>query len=417
MKISWKLVTLLLMSMSLAACAGFSFSDSNENPAAIAFVSGSDFLRVTLTEREVERIGIQTAQVEDVPEGLLPYELFDYGNFSDPTNIKNEWFPLIPGNQWIHEGFTHEEEDGMIPHRIEFTVTDLVKTIDGIPAIVAWIVDISDGEIVEKEIAFFAEDDNHTIWLLGEHPEEFEDGEFQLAPTWIAGRQGAKAGIAMRANHQEGSPDYAQGWAPAVNWTDRARVSQMGQTATVAAGTFDELLIMEEFNLTEPDIITKSYAKGVGLVEVGWRGELLDGSESLELVELNQIATDTLAAIDEEALALDENAYSVSADAYSQTAPARLRRNATQDGAASQLGVAKAFPLTAIPEGAVIYGLHGETWLYERLEASSTYERRPITIEDIKDGLAILSEGPPVGAEIVTVGSMALHNQEIGGSR
>ncbi|MFQ6026672.1 MAG: hypothetical protein ACE5Q6_04060 [Dehalococcoidia bacterium] len=411
MKTPWQLFALLLIGLSLAACAEHRSEADTGIPAEITFVRGSDFPRVTLSKAASERRGIQTAPVEAVPEDLLPYEPFNYGNFTDPINFENDWLPLQPGRQWIHEGINLEDGE-RTPHRIEFTVTDLVKTIDGVPAIVAWIVDIADGQIVEKEIAFFAEDDDHTIWLLGEHPEEFEDGEFQAAPTWIAGTQSARAGIAMPANPQLGTPDYAQGWAPAVDWTDRAKLWKTGQTATVAAGTFTDVLIVDEFNRSEPDIKTKSYAKGIGLVEVGWRGVPFDSSEELELVELNQLDPDALTAIREEALSLDQHAYEVNRDTYGHTNPVQPLSLAGPDRTTDRPAINMITPYAALPESAVVYGLHGETWLYALVEDTPSYERQPITVEEISDGMAILSSGPPLGTQIVVAGSMTLYGME-----
>ncbi len=66
-----------------------------------------------------------------------------------------------------------------------------------------------------------------------------------------------------------------------------------------------------------------------------------------------------------------------------------------------------------VPYSTVIYGLHGETWLYTNLEPLA-YVRHPITIERIEGGLAFLSEGPALGAEVVTVGVAELYGEETG---
>lgn len=66
-----------------------------------------------------------------------------------------------------------------------------------------------------------------------------------------------------------------------------------------------------------------------------------------------------------------------------------------------------------VPYAAVIYGLHGETWVYTRPEPL-TYERQPITIDRIEGGLVILSAGPEPGTEVVTVGVIELYGEETG---
>ncbi len=79
------------------------------------------------------------------------FETFDPGQFSQPTQIDNEWFPLTPGAQLTFEGFTSSQGE-QLTHRVIFTVTDLVKEIAGIKNVVAWERDYSADELVEAEL-------------------------------------------------------------------------------------------------------------------------------------------------------------------------------------------------------------------------------------------------------------------------
>lgn len=248
------------------------------------------------------------------------YEDFDYDNFDNPTNIDNEWLPLKPGTQWVHDGSTIEDGE-KIHHRIEFTVTDLTKVIDSVRTVVVWILDYSEGEVVEKEIAFYAQANDGTVWYMGEHPEAYEDGKLVEAPSWIAGVQDAKAGIFMPAEPRLGTPSFSQGWAPAVDWTDRAQVYKMGQKTTVPAGSYEDVLIMDEFNREEPGFQLKYYERGVGPVRVGYRGEE-EQQETMELVKRVQLGPEAMAKIRAAALELDKNAYKISKDVFGTTPPA-----------------------------------------------------------------------------------------------
>lgn len=69
-----------------------------------------------------------------------------------------------------------------------------------------------------------------------------------------------------------------------------------------------------------------------------------------------------------------------------------------------------------IPYAAVIYGVQGETWVYT-LSEPLNYVRYPINIEYIEGGLAVLSEGPPPGTRVVTVGTAELLGAETGVSK
>lgn len=249
------------------------------------------------------------------------FEDFDASNFDDPTNIDNPWLPLKPGTQWVYEGFTIEDGE-QIPHRLEFTVTDLTKEIDGVQAVVAYILDYSDGQLVEKELAFYAQDNDGNVWYLGEHPEEYEDGEFVDAPTWIAGLEEAKAGIKMMAEPLVGGPSYFQGWGPAVEWTDYAQLDEMGQEFCVPIGCFQDVMVIAESSLEEEAIFQlKYYAFGVGNVRVGWRGAAAT-QEELEAVVFDQVSPAMLAEIRRQALELEQHAYEISPDVYGETPPA-----------------------------------------------------------------------------------------------
>ena len=264
----------------------------------------------------------QTPPAEPISVSSSPeFEAFDRNNFGDSANIDNEWLPLQPGMQWAFEGVSIEDGES-IPHRIEFTVTGLTKEIDGVRTVVAWVVDYSDGEVVEKELAFYAQDNDGNVWYLGEYPEEYEDGEFAAAPTWIAGVEGARAGIKMKAAPEVGMPPYFQGWGPAVGWTDYAQVDEMGPETCVAVDCYQEVLVIAESSLEEVGIFQlKYYARGVGEVRVGWRGEAAS-REELELAEFVQLSPEALAEIHAEALALEARAYEISRDVYAHTSPA-----------------------------------------------------------------------------------------------
>jgi hypothetical protein len=247
---------------------------------------------------------------------------FDADNFGHSTKIDNEWFPMQPGTYWAYEGSFVDEDGDRLERRLEFTVTDLTKEIAGVRTVVAWIVDYNDGEIVEKEIAFYAQDNDGNIWYFGEHPEEYEDGNFIDAPTWIAGQQDARPGVKMKAKPQLGTSSYFQGWGPAVEWSDYAQIDQMGQKTCVPVDCYEDVLIIAESSLGEKGAFQlKHYARGVGEVRVGWRGT--DTSqEDLQLVEHARLDADALAKIREEALALEKHAYEVSKDVYGPTSPA-----------------------------------------------------------------------------------------------
>lgn len=249
--------------------------------------------------------------------------------FSDSATVDNPWFPLKPGTQLVFVGATSEGKE-RIPHRVIFTVTDLVKVVDGKKATVIWDRDYADGELVEAEIAFFAQDDLGNVWRLGEYPEEYEEGKRVAAPAWIAGKAGAKAGIAMMASPRLGTPDYSQGFAPPpVSWTDRGIVYRVNQRTCVPADCFDNVLVTREFNPEEKGIFQlKFYARGIGNVRVGWQGAKDTNREVLTLWNIVKLGPAALKAARAEALKLEANAYKTKKQIYGQTDKATPRGKA-----------------------------------------------------------------------------------------
>jgi hypothetical protein len=263
------------------------------------------------------------AQKSQAPEVTL--EAFDHNSFDRSTNIDNKWLPLQPGTQWVYKGFRKGA-----PARVVQTVTDLTKVINGVRTVVVWDVDYKEGKLRESELIFFAQDKDGNVWLLGELVEAYDDAEFVGGSAWIAGLDGSRAGIMMKADPRPGTPSYSQGYAPPpVNWTDYARVDQVGQKTCVPAGCYKDVLLIVEGSKGEgPEAQQlKYYAPGVGYVRVGWKGKGETRRETLELTEIVKLTPDALAKARAQALDIEKRAY-----LYGRTPPAELMKNATDAG-------------------------------------------------------------------------------------
>ena len=123
-----------------------------------------------VTAAVVPMTGVAAA---DGPDDGLP--VFSEAHFSHPTTIDNPFLPLVPGRQLVFVG-TANRGQGQGTHRIVFTVTDMVKEVDGIETVVVWDRDFQDGALAEAELSLWAQDDAGNVWNLGEYPEEWEDG-------------------------------------------------------------------------------------------------------------------------------------------------------------------------------------------------------------------------------------------------
>ena len=257
----------------------------------------------------------------DGPDDGLP--VFSEAHFSHPTTIDNPFLPLVPGRQLVFVG-TANRGQGQGTHRIVFTVTDMVKEVDGIETVVVWDRDFQDGALAEAELSLWAQDDAGNVWNLGEYPEEWEDGGLAGAPsTWLTGRQQAVAGIHMLADPVPGGPAYVQGRAPRIDFFDKAKVVKQDQRTCGPTGCYKGVLITNEWApLDQPEDghQLKFSAPGVGIVRI----EPLGGveQETLVLTKYNTLTAAESAEARAKVVTLDTRAYNLARDIWQGTPPA-----------------------------------------------------------------------------------------------
>jgi hypothetical protein len=246
---------------------------------------------------------------------------FDPGAFHPGTTVDNPLFPLVPGTRKVWSGHALDEGNP-IRRRVVFMVTDLTKVIDGVPSVVVYELDYTNGELEESELAFFAQDDEGNVWQMGEYPEEYEEGELSKAPAWIAGLHGARPGVMMMAAPRTGTPSYAEGWGPEVGWNDRGKVDGTNEHTCVPMACYSDVAVVAEFNPNEPGAFQlKYYAPEVGGVRVGWRGPNEEEQEILVLTNHDVLDADGLVRLRRRVLAQDARGYDVNPDVYGQTPP------------------------------------------------------------------------------------------------
>jgi hypothetical protein len=229
------------------------------------------------------------------------------------ATVDSKWFPLRPGTEMVYDG-TVVDADGSHHHRIVFTVTDLVKRVDGQLTVVGWDRDIQDGELQEAELALFAQNAQGDVSTLAEYPEEYENGQFAGAPsTWVSGLAGARGGILVPGHPRVGTPPFVQGRAPRIDFYDVGQVIRRGVHVCVPVGCFDHVTVVEEWSPLAPEDgkQVKYYAPGVGLVKIGALSG--DSQETLTLTRVVRLGPDALEDAREQALRLDRHGHHVSA--------------------------------------------------------------------------------------------------------
>lgn len=78
-----------------------------------------------------------------------------------------------------------------------------------------------------------------------------------------------------------------------------------------------------------------------------------------------------------------------------------------------ELPLSAAAQRMVVPYSAVIYDLKGDTWVYTNPEPQ-TFIRHKVSVDYIEGDKAVLSEGPPEGTKVVTVGVAQLFGVEFG---
>ena len=247
-------------------------------------------------------------------DGLTNLLEVDAKNFSRRSIIiDNKYMPLKPGTQFVYEGWTIDDEDKKVPHKVIDVITDLVKDINGIETVILWERDIVNGRLEESELAFRAQDDKGNVWHFGEVKEVYdENGKLVGGKTWMQGRLGAKAGIIMPAKPAVGTPSLSQGFATGVyKWDDRGQVRKLGEKVKVPAGAYKDVVVIEEWSSGEKKkgaVQLKYYAPGVGYVKVGFEGDD-PVKETLELTKVSELTAKEMDEARAEALMVEERNY------------------------------------------------------------------------------------------------------------
>ncbi len=194
------------------------------------------------------------------------------------TTIDNPFLPFVPGTRMIYRstgGGEREREVVRVTHR--------TRVVDGVTTRVVRDKAYVEGELVEDTRDFYAQDRRGNVWYFGEFSQDYENGQVvNTHGSWLAGRDGARAGIVMKAHPKVGD-EYAQEVAPGVA-EDRARVLSRNARATTPYGSFRNLLKTRDWNPLEPGVAEhKKYLRGVGsILEKRVKG----GKERLVLVRL-----------------------------------------------------------------------------------------------------------------------------------
>jgi hypothetical protein len=195
--------------------------------------------------------------------------------------VDNPWFPLRPGAVFVYRGV----KDGK-PSRDVVRVTGSVRLIQSVRCTAVSDRLYVGGLLAERTTDWYAQDRAGTVWYFGEATEELDrSGRVKSREgSWLAGRDGARAGVFMPAHPKIGQifrQEYLKGHAE-----DHFAILSLRASVSTPAVTSKRALLTKEWTPIEPGVLDhKLYVRGVGLVDertvkggderntlVSWRG-------------------------------------------------------------------------------------------------------------------------------------------------
>jgi hypothetical protein len=189
---------------------------------------------------------------------------FDPANFSPGQPIDNQYWPLIPGTDFV---FTDTSDDGC---EVElFQVTNNVKSdfpppYDSIQATEildrSWLSPECDDHYALAETAhdWHAQDKDGNIWYFGEDTVAYDADDCpDSTGSWTSGVAGAEPGIIMLANPQPG--DFYRQEFDAGNAEDFGKVLRLNATVDIGFGAFDSCLVTKEWSPLETGAVEQKF--------------------------------------------------------------------------------------------------------------------------------------------------------------
>jgi hypothetical protein len=202
----------------------------------------------------------------------------DAANFVE--GVHNPYFPLAPGTTLTYEGTSAGEREV-----VTIKVMRRTKEILGVRCVVVRDTVEVNGKLAEFTLDWYAQDVDGNVWYFGERTAEYEHGEVTTrAGSWEAGVDGALPGVIMPAHAEVGLAYTQEHYAGEAE--DKGRIVALGQQLIVEAGSYDDVLVTEDWTPLDPKLLErKSYAPGVGVV---FEELVKGGNEALELVDIRR---------------------------------------------------------------------------------------------------------------------------------
>lgn len=187
---------------------------------------------------------------------------FSPAHFHHPTEITNPYLPMTVGATWHWKGQYRSQE-----YTQTDTVLNYTRRIDGIVTRPVIDQDYVKGGIISGSIDYYAQDDQGSVWYLGEATVHYVGGKLtDHADSWIAGEEGALPGIFMPAHPVPSNRRFQQEYAPNVA-ADVEHIITNSKSVCVPLRCYSGVVEADETTVLNPGTLAaKYYAQGVGLI-------------------------------------------------------------------------------------------------------------------------------------------------------
>jgi len=232
----------------------------------------------------------------------------------------NRWLPLKRGTQWVWLGTT-EVEHRAVPHLVVSTVTDVSRTVAGVPTILVLEVVINSGQVAHESLSYLAEDSHRDVWDLGRYGEAQPGGRFtSVTDAWLAGVNGALAGILMPADPHPGTTPWVIAKPPGAD-AEVAEAVQTGQSHCVPSRCYSGVLVLRQGTTKAPNMELKYYAPGIGEID-NVPGPASIHKDVEKLSSVMPVSSRRVPEVRAEALKLDAHARTTTPSVFAPGAPA-----------------------------------------------------------------------------------------------
>ncbi|MGH2531353.1 MAG: hypothetical protein ACRDJW_03500 [Thermomicrobiales bacterium] len=190
--------------------------------------------------------------------------------------VTNPFFPLASVRYKEYVGEETDPDTGeTIQTRVEETVLAETAEVAGVEVAVVEVKEYENGKLVESTLDYYAQDDDGTIYYLGESVDDYEDGEVVgHSGAWLAGEGENQPGLFMLPDPDVGQV-FEQERAPGIA-EDISTVIAVDEAITTPAGQFSGCLKTEDVNPLDDETENKYYCPGVGVVREESEDSFLD---------------------------------------------------------------------------------------------------------------------------------------------